>query len=77
VFVKVQEEKIGDGYASDVFKVKKKQDDGKIYAAKWIKEHAFWTIENETESLGILPRHQNITKLVYVFDRRPENPGKE
>jgi serine/threonine protein kinase len=72
VFVKIEEEKVGDGYAGDVFKVKRKGDDGMVYAAKCIKEHAFWTVENEIKAFGIVPRHQNITKLRYVFDKRDQ-----
>ena len=67
---------LGDGYASEVYMVKEKnKEDGQLYAAKWIKPHAYWTIANEKSCLGII-NHPQIVSLKYVFDRRkqPKEP---
>lgn len=42
-----------------------------MFAAKYFKPHAYWTIENELHSLK-RTEHSNIIKLYEVFDNREQ-----
>jgi serine/threonine protein kinase len=78
LFEIIKDEKVGEGYSSEVFTVKKIGHDEIAtaevpvprYAAKWVKQHAYWTFENELRTLGMIPHHDHVVKLHYVFDRR-------
>ena len=54
------DKKLGEGYASEVIRVKKIDGDGTVYAGKFVKQHAYWTIENELGTMGVLPKHPNV-----------------
>jgi len=61
--------KLGEGFAGEVFKVKKKG--GKeVFACKSLKEQGHFSVKNEVDALRVLTNHPNIMRLVAVIDDR-------
>jgi hypothetical protein len=71
-YVKLDQDKFGEGYGGQVFLCKRIDDSGpsgKVYCAKVMNGHAYWTIDCEVPSLKIT-NNNDVVKLYDVFDRR-------